>query len=541
MRFFNTAGPVDCEEHYCLPPLERFDLAEILMLLEQRKYFVLHAPRQVGKTTFLLALHNYLNSEQKYHCLYINVEIGQSAREDVNAAMRAILSELALQAQLDLYNNYLEDIWLKVFEDGGGHVALGKVLSLWCEHLEKPLILLIDEIDSLIGDTLVAVLRQLRSGYAKRPESFPQSIILCGVRDVRDYRLHIGDKARVAGGSAFNIKAESLRLGDFNHQETLTIYQQHSKETGQVFTDEALAEMWELTQGQPWLVNALGYETCFRMKQGHDRTKPIIREMVLEAKENLILRRETHLDQLIHKLSEPRIQRVIEPILAGETEPENIPSDDIMYAYDLGLIKTEGQLKIANPIYQEAIPRELTYSTQLTISQEPAWYIEQGKLNVDKLLVAFQQFFREHSESWVERFDYKEAGPQLLLQAFLQRIINSGGRIEREYGLGKKRTDLLIIWPYQQPDVPTHAETKETFEVWVNKQIQKVVIELKILYKSLESTLTEGLEQTWNYMDKCGSKNGHLVIFDRSKRAWEEKIFKQEEIYQGQKITVWGM
>ncbi len=415
------------------------------------------------------------------------------------------------------------------------------MLSLWAEASEKPIVLLIDEIDSLIGDTLVSVLRQLRSGYAKRPKSFPQSIVLCGVRDIRDYRLYVGDKAMVTGGSAFNIKAKSLRMGDFNRKETLRVYNQHTEETNQSFTDGALSKAWDLTQGQPWLVNALGYETCFEMKKGRDRDKPITREMVLEAKENLILRRETHLDQLIHKLNEPRIKRVIEPILAGETEPENIPSDDITYAYDIGLIKTQGQLKIANPIYQEVIPRELTYSTQLTISQESAWYIEQGKLNIDKLLSAFQQFFREHSESWVERFDYKEAGPQLLLQAFLQRIINSGGRIEREYGLGKKRTDLLIIWPHQQVENSDYKEITNPLEVWSSEQTQKVVIELKILYKSLESTLLEGLEQTWNYMDKCASKDGHLVIFDRSKKPWEEKIFKQEEIYRGQKITVWGM
>ncbi len=367
------------------------------------------------------------------------------------------------------------------------------------------------------------MLRQLRAGYTNRPKSFPQSIILCGVRDVRDYRLQIEGKYMIAGGSSFNVKAKSLRLGDFNQEETLAVYNQHTQETGQSFTDEALIKLWKLTQGQPWLVNALGYEVCFDMDIGRNRKVPITLGMVLEAKENLILRRETHLDQLIHKLSQPRVRRVIEPILAGDTEPENIPSDDVAYTEDLGLIKTRGQLRIANPIYQEVIPRELTFSTQLTISQEPTWYIaENGNLAMDKLLSAFQQFFREHSESWVERFDYKEAGPQLLLQAFLQRIINSGGRIEREYGLGRKRTDLLIIWPYQD-------------------QVQKVVLELKLLRRSLADTLKEGLKQTWEYMDKCGSRYGHLIIFDRTEKAWEEKVFRREEVYKEQTIIVWGM
>jgi len=179
---------------------------------------------------------------------------------------------------------------------------------------------------------------------------------------------------------------------------------------------------------------------------------------------------------------------------------------------------------LANRIYQEVIPRELTYSTQLTITHQPTWYIQKdGQINISKLLTAFQQFFREHSEHWIERFDYKEAGPQLLLQAFLQRIVNSGGRVEREYGLGRKRTDLLIIWNYHD-------------------KIQRVVLELKILRSSLKKTMTEGLKQTWDYMDKCGTDDGHLVIFNRDKDvSWDDKIFQQDAIYQDKKIMIWGM
>lgn len=529
MRFFNTAGPVNCQDHYCSPPLERFDLAEILMLIEQKKYFILHAPRQVGKTSFLLALRDYLNKQGKYDCLYINVEAAQAAREKVASAMATILREIALRASGLLQDEYPESIRSQSLAENG-YSALNTMLTLWArhnnKHNDKPIILLIDEIDSLVGDSLISVLRQLRAGYDKRPESFPQSVILCGVRDVRDYRLHMGSKDMITGGSAFNIKAKSLRLGDFDKKETFALYAEHTQETGQNFTDEALENLWELTQGQPWLVNALGYETCFELRTGRERAKPITASMVLEAKENIILRRETHLDQLIHKLKEPRVKRVVEPMLEGVNLNDEVGQDDIQYVIDLGLISRGRRgLDIANPIYREVIPRELNFVTQLNFESTvvPSWYMESnGSLNINKLLVAFQQFFRENSESWVERFDYKEAGPQLLLQAFLQRIINGGGRIEREYGLGKKRTDLLVIWPYQQ-------------------EVQRVVIELKLLHKSFNATLAEGLQQTWEYMDKCASKDGHLIIFDRSEKTWEQKIFKREEVYKDCKIIVWGM
>lgn len=549
MRFFNTAGPVDCSKHYCVPPLNRLNLNEIKELIERERYFVLHAPRQVGKTSYLLALMAYLNENGRYHCLYFNVEAAQAARENVETAMRAILNELGSRAKTMLNDSFAHDIWPDALLRAGEHGALGDVLTRWAAHSEKPLVLLIDEIDSLVGDTLISVLRQLRAGYDKRPALFPQSVVLCGVRDVRDYRIHSSrEKAIITGGSAFNVKATSLRMGDFDRSDVESLLRQHTDEIGQPFSDEALALVWELTQGQPWLVNALAYEVCFQMKEARDRSAPITAGLVNEARERIILRRETHLDQLADKLQEPRVRSVIEPILAGQTAPEILPEDDLQYVIDLGLVTRDGQLRIANPIYREVIPRSLTYSTQLTISQEAAWYVRpDGSLDMDRLLAAFQQFYREHSEHWLAGMDYREAGPQLLLQAFLQRIVNSAGRVEREYGLGRRRTDLLIVWPVERGPEDQRGRGSESqrgrgSEAGDPKRLQRVVIELKVLYKSLEATLAEGLAQTWAYMDACGAEQGHLVIFDRAPdKPWEEKIFRRDEQHRGQEIAVWGM
>lgn len=525
-RFFNTEGPVNCDAHYCLPPLERIDLSEILSLVEKNKYFVLHAPRQTGKTSCLLALMEYINQKGNGTCLYMNAEKGQSARENVARGMRAVVGDLASRARDFLHDDFPVNHMNSILEAWGEDSVFGELLSQWCRRLDKRLVLLIDEVDTLIGDTLISLLRQIRSGYDKRPSHFPQSIVLCGVRDVRDYRINSAkEKAVITGGSAFNIKAKSLRLGDFQREEMESLYRQHTKETAQAFEPDALALSWELTQGQPWLVNALAYEACFEMEAGKDRQLPITVKMIEQARETLIRKRVTHLDQLADKLQEERVRNVVSKILSGMESPKTIPEDDVQYVTDLGLIKvSSGQMEIANPIYREIIPRQLTFSTQLTISQQTSWYVDSdGRLNMKKLLYAFQEFFREHSEHWIERFQYKEAGPQLLLQAFLQRILNSGGRIDREYGLGRMRTDLLVIWPF----------TGGT---------QKMVIELKVLYKSLEKTISAGLNQTHSYMDRCGGDEGHLVIFDRNpERTWEQKIFVRDETYAGKIITVWGM
>ncbi|MCD4811962.1 ATP-binding protein, partial [bacterium] len=331
MRFFNTAGPVNCDDHYCLSPLDRFNLDEIMSLIDQKKYFVLHAPRQTGKTTCLLSLMDYLNKEGKYKCLYINVESAQGAREDVYRGIRAILNEMGSRAKIYLKNSYIKETWKDVLDKSGEDIALNEVLTLWTEENTKPTILLMDEIDSLVGDMLISILRQLRAGYDRRPGSFPQSVILCGVRDVRDYRIHSSrEKTIITGGSAFNIKAESLRLGDFTKDEVNILYNQHTKETGQVFEPESIDFAWKLTSGQPWLVNALGYEACFKMKEGRDRLKPVTKLMIEQSKDNIILRRDTHIDQLMDKLREERVKRVVNPMLQG-LDMEHASEDDIQY------------------------------------------------------------------------------------------------------------------------------------------------------------------------------------------------------------------
>ncbi len=527
-RFFNTAGPIQTDIHYYLAPLERFEQDELFSLIDARKYFVLHAPRQTGKTSCLLALRDELNRRGEYACVYANIETAQSARENVTEAMRAILGEIASRARETLGDTFPIENFIRISEQNPAHLALNTLLAEWATHATKPLVLLLDEVDALIGDTLISLLRQVRGGYDRRPGNYPSSVILCGVRDVRDYRIHSSaTKEVITGGSAFNIKSKSLRLGNFTTEEIHRLYELHAAATGQVFEPDVFPLVWELTAGQPWLVNALAYEACFEMKEYRDRTKPITTEVIQQAKERLILRRDTHLDQLADKLREPRVQRVIEPMVAGEDLEEKNLGDDIQYVLDLGLIRRGAAgLTIANAIYREIIPRELTYVTQLNLesTQQSQWYITpSGKLDLPKLLTTFQQFFREHSQHWVERFEYKEAGPQLLLQAFLQRIVNGGGRIEREYGLGRKRTDLLLLWPYPGG-------------------VQRAVLELKILRQQPAETLAKGLAQTWGYADQCGADEAHFVLFDRSSaRSWEEKIYHRTATYQGRTIEVWGM
>ena len=531
VRKFNTEGPIRADRHYHIPPLTRIDLDDVLGLIRDEKYFVLHAPRQTGKTSALLALRDLLNSGQAgdFRCVYANVEAGQAMRENVAEGMRTILAQLAFRASVTLGDETLEQLWPDLLARVGPGQALHQALARWSMADPRPLVLLIDEIDALIGDTLLSVLRQLRTGYDQRPSAFPHSIVLCGVRDVRDYRIHSTAEDRlVLGGSAFNIKSKSLRLGDFSEQEVRSLIAQHTRQTGQAFTPEALGLIRTRSAGQPWLVNALCREACFESVAGRDRSVPITAAAILDAQERLILRRDTHVDDLANKLREERVRRVIEPILAG-ADQQAWSDEDLAYVRDLGLVAQDigGRPRIANPIYAEVIPRHLNYAVQAGLPQEMAWYVDPaGNLDVAGLIAAFQAFFRAHSEHWVQRFEqYHEAGPQLLLQAHLQRIVNGGGRIEREYALGRGRTDLLIVWPQGGRE-------------------RRWVVECKVRHGDLERTIVEGLEQTRAYMDRCGAEAGHLILFDRStERSWEEKTFRREapSTAGATRVTVWGM
>ena len=273
-------------------------------------------------------------------------------------------------------------------------------------------------------------------------------------------------------------------------------------------------------------MNALAYETCFESKAKRDRTRAVTADDVAEAREALIVRRVAHLDQLADKLREDRVRRVVEPMLSGVDE-RRATSRDIEYVRDLGLIARDKPVRIANPIYAEVVPRELGWILQEELDLNTTWYVDaDDSLNLNKLMEAFQDFFRRHSEHWKNRFMYEEAWPQILLQVYLHRVVNGGGRIEREYGLGRGRVDLLIVWPR-------------------GDRMREYVVECKVVRvgDGLESTVRDGVEQTAGYMARCAAEAGHLVVIDRREgRSWEEKVFRRQQRSKGSvPVEVWGM
>ncbi|MBI5487649.1 MAG: AAA family ATPase [Deltaproteobacteria bacterium] len=522
MRRFNTAGPCDPEMHYMLPPEPR--LPEARGLVAQNGYFVVHAPRQTGKTTTLRALARTLTAEGTYAALHFSCEAGEPARDDYLGAQRAVLGDIRASAALMLPPELRPpDPWPAADPEQ----LLTAALGAWAVACPRPVVLFFDEIDALRGESLRSVLRQLRAGFTRRPAAFPASVALCGLRDVRDYKAASGgDPSRLGTSSPFNIKIKSLRIGDFNEGDVRALYGQHTTETGQAFSEEALVRAFELTGGQPWLVNALVREAIEEMRVPPADT--ITAEHLEEAKERLVLARQTHLDSLVARLHEPRVRRIIEPLLAGSVVLGDAYDDDFQFVRDLGLVAPGAPARVANPIYREVIVRALATGIEHQVTVEPRRFVlPDGRLDLRLLLQEFAAFWVEHGEVLESGIGYHEVAPQLVLMAFLQRVVNGGGYVDREYGVGRGRIDLCVRWPFRDA---TGVRT------W-----QREAIELKVWAPKKPDPVERGLVQLDEYLEGLGLDRGTLVIFDRRPDAGEiaeRTRFEEARSPKGRAVTV---
>ncbi len=515
MRFFNTTGPCVAAEHYMLPPERRLERAQ--ELIEQGRYFTLHAGRQTGKTTCARWLVAHYAKEDRLAPAWVDL---QTAREEPDRleAFTTVLAELDLALERDLPDLPRPSGAELLAADPG--TAVLRYLQGLAAAASRPLVLLFDEADGLVGKPMVSFLTQLRRGYLDRSMvPFPHSVALIGMRQVRDYVIGSGERQAVSWlgtTSPFNVSAEGLTLTPFAREEVAELLGQHTAATGQAFEALAVERTWELSQGHPWLVNALADEVVGRRLR--DRARAVTREHVEAAAETIIVGRRTHIDSLVARLREDRVRRVLEPMLLGGVTGPDVLDDDFAYVVGLGLVvRRAGRWEVANPIYREVIPRALTWVREGQIPQETAWYVrEDGSLDVGSLLRAFQEFWRKDGHLAAGGFSYREAGPHLTLMAFLQRVVNAGGRIEREYGLGRGALDLLLEW-----------------------QGERHAIEVKLRRDT--ETEQEALAQVARYLDHLGLDEGWLVLFDlRREVVWADKLVEREAEVAGKRVRVVG-
>jgi hypothetical protein len=518
-RFFNTTGPCDPADHYMLQPLAR--LPELRRLIAERRYYVIHAARQTGKTTAVRALAEELRAEGQI-ALYASLETSRHAPELAQAEQRW-LQAIYDAAEVSLPEGERPEPPSAIVQADG--TRLQGQLRRWAMRVHpRPIILFLDEADTIEGPALISFLAQLRAGFNERPRAFPSSVALVGLRDLKDYLTEAKGGLPPNPGSPFNIKAESITLRNFTAEEVAELYAQHTEATGQAFTPAACERAFYWTNGQPFLVNALAYHLTSREPVPLDQ--PIDAPDIERAKAHLALARTTHLSNLEQRLHEPRVARVVRAVLLGErAESLGDNPDDLDYCIDLGLIRRANDgYEASTPVYREVLTRTLTRPVERHLAAPWwPWKRPDGRLDFPALIDAFFAWWREHGDTLVAESDenWREAAAHLAFLGFLQRVVNGGGTVEREFSTGRGALDVLVRFG------------DERFAVELKR--------VRPRHEALERVRERGEAQLVRYLDVLGLEQGWLLVFDqRPGLSWEERLWSAEVERGGKRIFARG-
>ncbi|MDC0742447.1 ATP-binding protein [Polyangium mundeleinium] len=483
-RRFNTAGPNDPARHHTVPALSR--VPGVREIIEQGSSFILHAPKQTGKTTALLDLAAVLNREGKYVAAVLSLEPG-AALTSIDAAELAMLDSW----RYDLAAYLPADVSVPRWPDAPQGNRIGAALSAFSQEAPRPLVILLDGLDSLSRDVRVSLVRQIRAGKPRRPRAFPWSIGFASVREPRELDAGQAPSSSRAPASSTGLDAEVLTLQGFSRSEVATLLQGLEERTGLELLPGAVERAHELTQGHPFLVNALAQ----RIADGSDGRKgPLTAVDIERAKDLLLDRRGGLLDEISDRMRDGKLRAALEQILAeAQREP---PAEDLRGGIDLGLVRRmpDGTIALANPIFHALVARLLPGAVRSVFPVgQPAWVGPDGRLDTDRLLEAFLDFWRRHGDALFSSAPYGELSP-LVLTAFLNRVVKSGGLIERVYAIGRGRMDVCI-----------------------RQGGAAVALVVKVRRDRDPDPIPEGLAQVDEALARLGIEDGWLVVFDRRK------------------------
>jgi hypothetical protein len=318
---------------------------------------------------------NKINAEGKYFALYFSLEAA-----DREADKDDVMSIIASEINKALKNSGIMQL-SSLFRPYNSlpkmdrSVKISEFLNYICLGVDKEVVVFFDEIDCLMDEPLITFLRQIRLGYNNRFDSpktvFPRSLALVGLRDIRDYLASVRLNSESRGlASPFNIKKDALTLANFSRREIEELYLQHAEATEfkQTFSDSALDRVWYWSEGQPWLVNALAFETIVKILK-KDYCTIITGCHIDQAASELIRRRDVHIDSLIERLKEPRVYRIMDSVFAG-TSSFDQKEADVRYCQELGLVVSDEDKSIrpANALYREVMSRTITDHIQAAMA-----------------------------------------------------------------------------------------------------------------------------------------------------------------------------
>jgi hypothetical protein len=510
-RFFNNSGPVNELDHFCVAPIKRLDTNKVWQLILQKKYFLICGPKQCGKTSYLLSLANVINHNKSAKCLYFNVESLRGVKENLEESIRSILFEISSRARDTFGDEYLEDLVTGILEKRGPYQALNELLTQWSKRSDRPIVLLIDEIDTLEGAVLTSVLSQIRAGYDKRPALFPLSIVFCATHDVIEKQ--------------FNIKDASLRISFLRREDLDSMYSAYTAKHGVEIDKAAIDRIWKYSAGQPWIISTLSGEIFHEIVPAKG-IRRVSAEQVDEAIGNIIVKKGNHLEYLVSQLRDERVKKCLIPILTSGSLPENMAEGDFAFVRELGLIRTEGKVELSNGLYKEMVPGALFGLVTYMINLDAEDFLrEDGSIDTVKLLRSFQAFFRNHIDRMIMLLDYGLAGYILVFEALLNKLADSTNFISYEYGVDQGRVVLRLKRVYPERQDATFI--LKLAKVW---SLEK--------YKQMLPRLLEESEECARAGD--GGEVHAVVINVNPEFDWEGKLPYTRKGTERKPVHLWG-
>ena len=527
MKEFNTAAVCIPSKHYMVDLSER--VREIRKLIDAGKYFTINRARQYGKTTTLNALRNALSSD--YEMVSLDFQgLGNASFQTEESFCRGFVRLILTKVEYGLVSvpkDILEQMNLFVMDqkDDNKLEDLMRVVRRWCGKSKRPIILMIDEVDSAANNQVfLDFLAQLRDSYISRDtEGIPafQSVILAGVTDVKHLRGRIREEDRHKVNSPWNIAADfdiDMSLSESGIKGMLDEYEE-DHHTG--MDTAAIAKLLrDYTNGYPFLVSRIceliDRKVCRSMSPAEAWTARGFDEAI----KMILAENNTLFQSLTKNLNNfPELKASIRSILMEGTKLTYSPDqEDIQQMQMYGLIRNDhNTVRIANRIFETRLYNLFLSDEEMksnVFSREGGLaknlFVEDGKLNMRYILSRFIETYHEVCGPLKDRFKEKDGREQFLL--YLKPIINGTGNYYIEAQTrDQTRTDVIVDYMGRQ-----------------------YIIELKIWRG--ERYNAEGEKQIEEYLDYFGLSTGYMLSFNfnQKKKTGVERVQLGDKVlYEG--------
>ena len=496
---FNTTGSCNPAMHYMVDTSRK--LEQIEEYIADGSYFTINRARQFGKTTTLNSLFRLLSG--KYFMIKISFEgLGEEDYRDgaiFISEFQKILAEKLKSVSSDLAN-----FWTSPVLSFGD---LSRKISEFCKLVDKPVVLMIDEVDKSQNNQLfLDLLGMLRNLYLERSESGDMkstflSVILAGVYDVKNLKLKLRPDEERKYNSPWNIAAKFKVDMTFHPDEIITMLDEYEADNNTGMDKEFVAnEIYKYTSGYPYLVS----EICSLIESEFDRDWSE-RGIQMAVKEIVKGNSGTLIDDISKNLENNEELRSFMYSISvnGQTYTYTMINPLIKIADMFSYIKdVDGKTAIHNLIFEECFQQYFTIDYEQKnagkINVTKSEYVLNGKLNMPYVIERFQSLIRNEYRRMDNEFLERQG--RLLFLCFLKPIVNGTGfyYVEPETRDGG-RMDLVVSFAGEE-----------------------FVIELKIWRG--EKYEIEGKVQLAEYLKTRGLDEGYLVTFSflKNKTVQEE-------------------